>query len=598
MRFRRLLIFALTLLAAQELAATPSMALGYRPKYPADFAHFDYTDPAAPKGGRLVLPAIGGYDTLNPYTLKGDKEAGISAMTVESLMAQSEDEPFSAYPLIARDIALAPDKLSVTFKLDPRARFSNGKPVTPADVVFSFDTLTRDPSATPGYRFYYGDVARAVAVDAQTVRFDFKRPNAELHLIVAQLPIFSRDWIPKGKTLADVSMTPPIGTGPYKLSSYALGRQSEFARRTDYWAQKLPSRRGMYNFDRIVYRYYKDETARLEAFKAGEFDLSAENVAKQWARGYQGDKFDDGRIVKKTLPHGAASGMQGFVFNLRNPLFADRRVREALTLAFDFEWLNRQLFYGQYKRSGSYFSNSEMAAQGWPSEEELAILEPVRAKLDPEVFGLAVEPPVSDSRYGVRENLKRARSLLMAAGWRYQGGRLVDKLGQPFRFEFLSYSRTYERIVAQWQKQLGKLGVELAVRVVDPAIFQRRMNDFAYDTTVVVYGASQSPGNEQQNFHGCQAAKTPGSSNWAGLCDPGIEAILPRFQRFENRQQLVSAARALDRVLRAGRYVVPNWHIPYHRAAWWDRFGQPATLPRYYDVTNWAIQTWWAKPGN
>ncbi|KZE25960.1 peptide ABC transporter substrate-binding protein [Crenobacter luteus] len=598
MRLRRTPISVLLLLAALPASAAPAMALGYVPKYPAGFRHFDYVDPAAPKGGRLVLPALGGYDTLNPYTLKGDKEAGVGALTVETLMEQSQDEPFSVYPLIARDIALAPDRLSVTFKLDPRARFANGRPVSAADVVFSFDTLTRDPGATPGYRFYYGDVARAVAVDPLTVRFDFKRPNAELHLTVAQLPVFSRAWIPKGKTLADVAMTPPIGSGPYALAGYALGRQSTFVRRPDYWARDLPTRRGMYNFDRIVYRYYKDETARLEAFKAGEFDVSAENVAKQWARGYRGAKFDDGRIVKKTLPHGASSGMQGFVFNLRNPLFADVRVREALTLAFDFEWLNRQLFYGQYRRSDSYFSNSEMAAQGWPSEDEHAILEPLRDKLTPEVFGLAVRPPVSDSRYGVRENLKRARELLLAAGWRYDGGRLVDARGRPFRFEFLSYSRTYERVVAQWQKQLAKLGVELTVRVVDPAIFQRRMNDFAFDTTVVVYGASQSPGNEQLNFHSCRAAKTPGSSNWAGLCDPAVEAILPRFQHFETRQQLVTAARALDRVLRAGRYVVPNWHIPYHRVAWWNRFGQPATLPRYYDASNWAIQTWWAKPGS
>jgi microcin C transport system substrate-binding protein len=333
----------------------------------------------------------------------------------------------------------------------------------------------------------------------------------------------------------------------------------------------------------------------LEAFKAGEFDLSVENVAKQWMRGYTGPKFNDGRIVKKTLPHRLPAGMQGFVFNLRRPLFQDKRVREALNLAFDFEWIDRQLFYGQYRRSPSYFSNSEMAAQGLPGPAELKLLEPLRSKLDPEVFGPAVMPPVAGGRYGVRDNLKKARALLLAAGWQYRNGVLVNSQGQPFSFEFLTFSRTYERIVAVWQKDLAKIGIELKVRLVDPAIFQRREQNFDYDMTIVVYGASPSPGNEQLNYHSCQAAKTPGSNNWAGLCDPAVDALLQNFIHFHNRAELVASCKALDRVLRAGRYLVPNWNIPYHRAAWWNHFGQPATLPLYYNATDWAIQTWWAK---
>lgn len=594
---RRFLTFLLLLLAmpvARALAA-PADALGYRPKYPPSFTHYNYANPDAPKGGRLVLPALGGFDTLNPYTLKGDKEAGIGALTVETLMDQAQDEPFSLYPLLARDIAMAPDGLSVTFQLDPRARFVNGDPVLARDVVFSFDTLTRDPAADPMSRIYWADVRRAVALDPHTVRFDFKRVNAELHLIIASLPVFSHKWIPPGKTLADVPMTAPIGSGPYRLTRYDLSKQSEFTRNPEYWARELPTRRGLYNFDHIVYRYYRDETARLEAFKAGEFDLSVENIAKQWVRGYSGAKFADGRIVKKILPHGLPAGMQGFVFNLRKPLFRDKRVREALDLAFDFEWIDRQLFYGQYRRSPSYFTNSEMAAQGLPGPDELKLLEPLRAKLDPEVFGPAVMPPVASGRYGVRDNLKKARALLLAAGWQYRNGVLVDGQGQPLSFEFLSYSRTYERIVAVWQKDLAKIGVELKVRLVDPAIYQRRLENFDYDMTTVVYGASPSPGNEQLNFHSCQAAKTPGSSNWAGLCDPAVDALLQNFIHFHDRAGLVAACKALDRVLRAGRYLVPNWNIPYHRAAWWNRFGQPATLPLYYDTTTWAIQTWWAK---
>lgn len=594
-RLWRVLPLFFLLLATGRAAAEPALALGYSPKYPPNFAHYDYVNPNAPKGGRLVLPALGSFDTLNPYTLKGDKEAGIGALLVETLMDQSEDEPFSLYPLLAQDIALAPDGRAVTFKLDPRARFANGDAVTAQDVVFSFNTLTRDKSASPTYRFYWGDVARVLALDVRTVRFEFKRVNAELHLIVAQLPVFSHKWIPPGKTLADVAMTAPLASGPYRLARYELGKQTEFARNPNYWAQNLPSRRGMYNFDRIVYRYYRDETARLEAFKAGEFDLSMETVAKQWVRGYKGPKFEDGRIVKKTLPHKLPAGLQGFVFNQRNPLFQDKRVRQALALTFNFEWLNRQVFAGQYVRSPSYFTNSEMAASGVPGPDELKLLQPLRAKLDPEVFGPAVLPPVASGRYGVRDNLKQARALLQQAGWQYRDGLLVNKQWQPFMFEVLIYSRTYERVVARWQQDLEKLGIVLKVRMVDPAIYQRRLQTFSYDTTIVVYGASPSPGNEQLDYHSCQSAKAQGSSNWAGLCDPAVDALLQNFVQFKSRAELVTAAKALDRVLRAGRYVLPNWNIPYHRVAWWNRFGQPARLPLYYDATSWAIKTWWAK---
>ena len=595
---RRLLwILILTSLGCSPLyaAAAPAIALGYQPKYAPGFKAFDYVNPNAPKGGRLVLPALGSFDTLNPFTLKGDKESGITALTVETLMDQGEEEPFTMYGLLADDVSLAPDRLSVTFHLNPRARFQNGQPVTAADVAFSFNTLTKDPAVTPMYRFYWADVKSAVIVDPLRVRFEFKRPNAELHMILGQLPVFSRQWIKPGKGLDSVAGAAPIGSGPYRLAAYDMGKRTEFVRDKNYWALNEPVRRGMYNFDRVVYRYYKDDAVRLEAFKAGEFDLSVENIAKNWARGYQGAKFDDGRIVKRVLPHGNGSGMQGFVLNMRRPLFKDIRVRQAMNLAFDFEWVNRQIFYDQYKRSPSYFTNSDLAASGLPSADELALLNPLRKYLPPDVFGPAVMPPVADSRYGVRDNLKRARQLLLNAGLRYQGGVLVDKNGQPVKFEFLSYSRTYERVTAKWQKDLAKIGITLNVRVVDPAVFQRRMQDFDYDITVVVYGASQSPGNEQVDFHSCAAAKQPGSQNWAGLCDPAVEALLPQFVHFKNRAQLITASRALDRVLRAGHYVVPNWYSPNHRAAWWNKFGQPTKLPIYYDVTSWALTTWWAK---
>jgi len=584
----------LLLWAARGMAA-PAQAMGYTPKYAAGFTHFDYVEPQAPKGGQLVLPAQGSFDTLNPFTLKGDKADGVQALLLDTLGVSSEDEPYSCYGLLADDMQLAADKLSVRFHLNPLARFANGRPVQAADVVASFNTLTRDPAATPLYRVYWADVQQAVAVDATTVRFDFKRRNSELHMTLCQLPVFSRQWIAAGKSLADVALQPPVGSGPYVLERYDLGKNISFKRNPQYWAARLPVRRGMFNFDRISYRYYQDETARLEAFKAGEFDVSAENMAKQWARGYVGPKFDDGRIIKKTLPHQRSAGMQGFVFNLRRQQFADKRLRQAISLAFDFEWANRNLFYGQYQRSNSFFTNSDLAARGLPGPDELKLLEPIKEKLDPAVFGLPVEPPFTDGRYGIRRNLRQARQLLFEAGWRYEGGQLVDHRGRPLRIEFLTYSKVYDRVASGWQQNLAKLGITLTVRLVDPAIYQRRLNDFDYDMTGVVYGASNSPGNEQLDYHSCQAAQTPGSQNWAGLCDPAVEALLPNFQRFADRRQLQAASRALDRVLRAGYYLLPNWYLPYYRMAWWNRFGQPAKLPLYYSPTTWAIETWWEK---
>ncbi|WP_137009412.1 extracellular solute-binding protein [Aquitalea aquatilis] len=584
----------LLLWAARGMAA-PAQAMGYTPKYAAGFTHFDYVEPQAPKGGQLVLPAQGSFDTLNPFTLKGDKADGVQALLLDTLGVSSEDEPYSCYGLLADDMQLAADKLSVRFHLNPLARFANGRPLQAADVVASFNTLTRDPAATPLYRLYWADVKQAIALDAATVRFDFKRKNSELHMTLCQLPVFSRQWIAAGKSLADVALLPPVGSGPYVLERYDLGKNISFKRNPQYWAAKLPVRKGMFNFDRISYRYYQDETARLEAFKAGEFDVSAENMAKQWARGYAGAKFDDGRIIKKALPHQRGAGMQGFVFNLRRQQFADKRLRQAISLAFDFEWANRNLFYGQYRRSNSFFTNSDLAASGLPGPDELKLLNPIKDKLDPLVFGQPVEPPFTDGRYGIRRNLRQARQLLFEAGWRYEGGLLVDHRGRPLRIEFLTYSKVYDRVASGWQQNLAKLGITLTVRLVDPAIYQRRLNDFDYDMTVVVYGASNSPGNEQLDFHSCQAAQTPGSQNWAGLCDPAVEALLPNFQQFADRRQLQAASRALDRVLRAGYYLLPNWYLPYYRMAWWNRFGQPAKLPLYYSPTTWAIETWWEK---
>lgn len=589
----RILIILSVFLSLQNVYANHGLALGYTPKYPSTFTHFDYVNPNAPKKGRLSLPAIGSFDSINPFTIKGDIALGIDSLTLDTLMQSSWDEPFSMYGLLAEDVTLAPDGLSVTFKLNRNARFHNGDPVLAKDVVYSFNTLTKDPAATPLYRFYWAEVAQVIPVDNYTVRFDFKRRNAELHMILGQLPVFSHKSFKNG--LENASNVLPIGSGPYKLGKVNTGKLIEFKRDPKYWGQNIPSRKGMFNFDEVRFKYYKDDTTRLEAFKAGEFDIATENVARNWARGYNGAKFDDKRILKDSFKHQNSSGMQGFVFNQRNPILKDKKVRQALSLAFDFEWVNRQLFYSQYSRSNSFFTNSELAATGAPSKEELKLLEPLRKGLPAGTFGIVPSPPKTDPKLGVRPNLLKARALLEEAGYSYKDGQLFDKKGQPLTLEFLSFSKTYERVTAKWQKDLAKIGVKLTVRIVDPALFQKRVSNFDYDITVVVYGASQSPGNEQLNFHSCAAAKVVGSQNWAGYCNPAVDKLLQNFIQFDSRANLVTASRALDRVLLSEYLLVPNWYTPYHRLAWWNKFEHPQTLPKFYDGTTWATETWWMK---
>ena len=572
------------------------MALGETPRYAPGFSHFDYVNPNAPKGGRLLLPAMGSFDSLNPFTLKGDKESGLGLL-VDTLMEKSLDEPFAMYGLLADDMALADDGLSVRFHLNPAARFSDGSPVLAEDVKASFDTLTRDKTAHPRYRMYFADVKQVTVLDTRTVRFDFHRRNAELHMILGELPVFARRWL-QGQPLASRTLQPPLASGPYLLARYALGKYSVYQRRPDYWARELPSRRGQYNFDRIEFRYMLDDTVRLEAFKAGEFDVSVENVAKQWARGYSGRAFASGTLKKLEVPHGNGAGMQGFAMNLRRPLFADKRVRQALVLAFDFDWANRQLFYRQYTRSDSYFSNSELAARGLPGADELALLNPLKDKLDPAVFGPAIDAPKSPDALSLRANLRQAQKLLADAGWRMgDDGWLVNAAGQRLEFEFLTYTRTFERVAAPYQRNLEKLGVKLNVRMVDPALFQKRLEQFDFDMTVAGFPQSASPGNEQLDYFGSAAAKQPGSNNLIGLQDPAVDALLQRFVTFRHRAELVAASRALDRVLRAGYYLMPNWHLAYHRIAYRDIFGRPERLPRYFQAQDWVERTWWAKPG-
>lgn len=577
--------------------AAPSMALGYTPKYPVGFTHFEYVRPDAPKGGDVALLGRGNFDSFNPFILRGVPAAGLGEFVFESLMVSSLDEPFSAYALLAQDVELAADKLSVTFKLDPRAKFSNGKPVLAEDVKFSFDTLV-SKKAHPRFRFYWADVKRVVVGSARSVRFEFKRINPELHLVMAtSLPIFSRDWV--GDTSFDKLATAmPIGSGPYKIEAYDLGKRITYVRRPDYWASNLNTRRGMFNFERVVFKYYKDDTVMLEAFKKGEFDFNHEYSSKMWARDYVGPKFRSGQIVKVELPHRNNAGMQGFVFNLRRPIFQDKRVRRAISLAFDFEWSNRNLFYNQYSRCYSFFSNSELASTGLPQGEELALLAPYRKQLPESVFKEEWKPPSTAAPGSLRENLKQAMQLLAEAGWSLKDGMLQNAKGVPFEFEVMLTSvqgRGFERILAPFARNLEKLGIRIRYRSVDTALYKRREETFDFDMVVSSFPSSQSPGNELLSVLHSSSAKQEGSDNIVGIQDPVVDALIEKIIQAPDRKRLITAARALDRVLLHGEYIVPNWYIATHRVAYWDKFGMPEKRPLYYEADPWMHMTWWKK---
>jgi len=577
-----------------QLRAEPHAALGYLPKYSADFTHFDYVDPQAQKGGELILSGFGSFDSLNPYLLKGIAAEGLGSQVFESLMESSWDEPFSIYGLLAQDIALAEDGLSVSFRLNPKARFSNGAPVLAHDVKFTFDTL-KGEHGHPFYKVYWNDISDCEVLNERELRFRFTKRNRELHMVIAQMPVFSRAWV-GDKAFNEVVTTPPIASGPYTVERVDMGKTIYYRRNPDYWAKDLPVRKGMYNFDRIGYKYYKELTIALEALKAGEFDYMDIYNSKDWARDVSGPKYDNGSIIKTLLPNGNNKGMQGFVFNLRNPLFQDIRVRRAISLAFDFEWANHQLFYDQYTRCNSYFSNSELASTGIPQGEELSLLEPLREQLPPDLFTQAWQVPTTAPPHSLRDNLRQAKQLLSEAGWQVKEGVLQNAQGQRFAFEVILVERGFERILAPFARNLSKLGITLSYRTIDSALYQQRRDHFDYDMVVHSYGQSQSPGNEQKNYWHSANADQAGSSNIMGLKNPVVDQLVAQLIAAEDRATLVTIAHALDRVLLWGEYLVPNWYVDGHRVTYWDKFNRPATPPLYYPTgESWVVSAWWAK---
>ena len=566
---------------------THAVAMHGEPRYGPDFQHFDYVDPNAPKGGQARLAAIGTFDTFNPYVVRGQPAVGLE-LIFESLVTSSADEAFTEYGLIAKTIEIPEDRSSVTFNLRPEARFHDGTPITADDVIFSFETLKIKGS--PFFRFYYANVTQVEKLGAHRVRFSFSEgENQELPLIIGQMPVLSKAYW-QDRNFEATTLAPPVGSGPYRIERFEAGRFIVLKRDENYWGKDLPVNRGFYNFDRLRYDYYRDTTVALEAFKAGAYDLRVENAAKLWATGYDFPAVARGLVKREELHHQMPSGMQGFAYNTRRPLFQDARVRQALAYAFDFEWSNRILFHGMYTRTQSYFDNSELAANGLPSAEELTILEPLRGQVPEEVFTETYKPPVAGDWGKLRTNLRRALILLQEAGWTFRDRQLVNaSTGQPFSFEILLNAPTWERIALPFVRNLERLGIEARVHTVDSAQYENRVRDFDFDMIVEVWGQSLSPGNEQREFWGSHAADLPGSRNVVGIQDPAIDHLIEQVIAAPDRDALITRVHALDRVLLWKHLVIPHWHIPYVRIAYWDKFGRPAVTPMQGPQLN----AWW-----
>ncbi len=568
-------------------------------KYPAGFANFEWANPSAPKGGAidLVPPLrISNFDKYNPFTLKGTAPPGLSALVFESLLTGTMDEPTTAYGLLAEDVEVAADGLSVTFRLNPAARFHDGKQVMASDVKHSFDALM-SKQAAPQYRVVFGDVKQAVVTGPMTIRFEFSRANAELPLMVGGLPVFSRAW-GGGKPFDQIILDFPVASGPYRIGRLNFGRDITYERDPKYWARDLNVRRGLFNFDRITYKIYQDNTAQTEAFKAGEFDYVRSFSAREWARTYTGKKFDSGELIKSELRSKNAGDFQGYLINTRREKFKDPRVREALGLAFDFEWMNRKLFYGAYIRVRGYFNGSDFEAKGLPGPEELAVLEPLRSKLPDKVFSAEVpQPPSTDLPGSLRSNLRKAKDLLAAAGWTYRDGALRNARGEAMTVEFLDNSSRSGPVNTPFIQALRKLGIAAEVRVVDFALLQKRMDVFDFDLFVVRTPGSEAPGNELLDRFGSESAGTEGSSNLIGIKDPAVDILLGEVVSAKTRPQLIARLRALDRILRHGHYSIPQYYSNTYRIAYRSgKFEQPKVMPLYYQPETWVLETWWKKP--
>ena len=584
------LLFCLALVSAAAAAAQPEHGLSLFGdlKYGPAFTHFDYVEPAAPKGGTLRLAAVDSYDTLNPFTLKGVSAAGAD-LPFETLLEGAADEPDSAYGLVASHVELAPDRSRLRFTLRPEARWHDGTPITAADVAFSFETLTQE--GHPNYAVLLAGVEGVEAEGARAVVFRLgDRGNRKLPLIIGGMPILSKAYY-EGRAFGETTMEPPLGSGPYRVGRVDPGRAVVYERVPDYWGAHLPVNAGRHNFDEIRFDYYRDRTVIVEALKAGEFDFHEEFTSKTWATAYDIPAVAEGRLIREVLPDNTPSGVQAYFINTRLPKFRDRRVREALSYVFDFEWLNENLFYGLYERMKSYFENSDLAARDLPSEAELAFLEPHRGAVPVEVFTKAFAPPRTDGSGNNRRNLRSARTLFAKAGWALADGRLVHReTGEAMEIEFLYFEPTFERVIAPFARNLKRVGIEATLRLVDGPQYENRLKEHDFDITTRRFVLSLSPGAELNAYFASDTADRAGSLNSSGIEDPIVDALIAEIVAATDRPTLTAAVRALDRVLLWGHYIVPQWFKGTHHLVYWDKFGRPAVKPRY---ALGVADTWW-----
>lgn len=581
------------LLIAQNLLAktniSHAIAMHGEPKYDQNFISVEYVSNNAEKGGNIVRSAIGTYDTFNPFTLKGTSAAGIGLL-YESLTVGSSDEAFTEYGLLAKSIEWPDDRSWVTFTLRDEAKWHDGKKITSDDVVWTFNTLME--KGHPFYKYYYGDVSEVIKISENKVKFEFStNTNKELVLIVGQLPVLPKHYW-ENKNFEETTLDVPIGSGPYKVKSFDAGRSITYELDMDYWGFEnniVPIKVGKDNMGSIRYDYYKDRGVEREAFKSGEIDFFSENTSKEWATGYDIDAVTEGLIKKELIPHENPQGMQAFAFNTRKDIFADKRVRKALSFAFDFEWTNKNLFYGAYKRTDSFFENSELASSGLPSQAELAYLNPYIDQLPKEIFNEEYSNPKTDGSGFIRNELQEATKLLQEAGWKLRDGKLENSNGEPFEFEILLVSPAFERIVLPFIDNLEKLGINASLRTIDSSQYQKRIESFDFDMVVFTFSQSLSPGNEQRNFWSSGAADTNGSRNIIGIKNNVIDLLIENLINAKDREDLITISRALDRVLLWNYYVIPQWHISAYRVLYWDMFDQPKQKPKY----SLGFDTWW-----
>lgn len=576
--------------SAEDVKPVHALALHGNPKYSSDFKNFDYVNPDAPKGGTLHQYALGTFDSLNPFIVKGNP----APMPIyQSLMSGTLDEAFTEYGDLAASVEMPEDRSWVIFNLRPEAKWNDGVALTADDVVWTFNTLIKE--GRPMYRAYYADVTKAEALSPTRVKFTFKvSNNRELPLIMGQMTVLPKHyWTAAGHNFSDTTLTPPVGSGPYQVGEIKAGQSIQFDRVQNWWGKDLPINKGRFNFDHLVYEYYRDANVAFEAFIGGRYDVRQENIAKIWATGYDVPAVKSGQIKKEEIQNQVPQGFQGFGYNTRRPVFKDRAVREALAYAFDFEWSNKQFAYGSYTRDRSYFANSEMEAKGLPDAAQLKILEPFRGQIPDEVFTKEYQPPKTDGSGDLRANLKHAADILDAAGYKLGPDSVrVGKDGQALKFEILLEQDAFERWLAPMVQNLKKIGVIATIRTIDASQLKNRTDHFDYDMIIVRQGQSNSPGNEQRDFFGSDTVDQPGTLNVMGVRSPAVDAIIRNIVMAKTRDELVENCRALDRVLQWGFYMIPNWYMSPWRVAYWDKFGRPSTTPPYGLPVD---DAWWAK---